>query len=496
MTVQMKGITQEFGAVVALRDVDFSADRGQIQALVGENGAGKTTLMKALYGALKPTRGSIELEGKPVHWKSAADAIANGVGMVSQHYSIIPELTCLQNLMLGAEPGFVISRAEAEQRAEELSQQMAFRFDWRRPAGELSPAGAQKLEILKLLWRKADVMILDEPTAMLSPDDADALYASLTKLAERGAAVIVVTHRLPEVMDYCKTVTVLRGGVKMAEKPVSETNDAELAELIIGHGTEPPQITPAKLGKTVVQAKRLSVKGHRGDEALKSVDFELREGEVVGLAGVDGSGQRELIKALSGLAKPAGGELLLWGGPGGTAADRLKAGLRSIPEDRLAEAVIESWSLEQNAVLGLQRLPGFSKGIFSLGSPRAEFAQKAASLFRTKHSSTHQAMRGLSGGNQQRFVAGRALASSPRLVLAFQPARGLDIDGTALIYEELRRLCRAEGTAALVVSFDLDELITHCDRILAICAGRITEPPPHLAKDRKAIGALMVGAEP
>lgn len=479
----MQGVTQQFGSVKALDQVSFQANWGHIQALVGENGAGKTTLMRILHGSLKPTSGEVSLDDPKAK-----------VGMVSQHYAIIPELTCLQNLMLGAEPGQWIDPAPNEARAQKLADQMGFKFDWHRPASSLGAGEAQKLEILKLLWRESQIMILDEPTAMLSPADGEALYESLKLLAAQGKCIIVVTHRLSEVMDYCSQVTVLRQGRLIDSKPVSEVTTSQIAELIVGHGIQPPIITPPTLGPTLLQAKSISLLDERKNLALKDVSFSLKAGEVVGIAGVDGSGQKELFHALLGIRPLAGGMIELGEKPAlSSTRERLAWGMRVIAEDRLEEGVIPSWSLELNGVLGLQRRPEVSSGPWVNKEARRTWAEKAAVLFSTRHGGLDLPMSSLSGGNQQRFAAARAMAPGGKLHLAFQPARGLDIDGTAQIYQELRRQCREEGSAALVVSFDLDELLAQCDRILVMFRGTLAAPPEHLAKDRQAIGRLMVG---
>lgn len=495
IAVRMAGITQRFGNVTALEDVDLTVEAGSIHAIVGENGAGKTTLMRILYGALLPSQGNLQIRESDVRFGNSKDAIAAGIGMVSQHYGIIPDLTCLQNLILGAEGGPVIDRAAATARAEELAQRMGFQFDWAQDAAELSPAGAQKLEILKLLWRNAQIMILDEPTAMLSPQDGEALFDSMRKLAAEGATVILVTHRLPEVMDHCQRVTVLRAGKKVAERPVSETNPRELAELIIGGSLVEHEPPPARApGDVVLEMKDLVVKGSRGDDALKGAELIVREGEIVGIAGVDGSGQRELFQAIAGTTAVKNGTVVFRGAEVShrPTADRIRQGLRVIPEDRHAEAVVEEWSLEENSALGLQRLNPLAQGPFVNAERRKVWAQAVADRFKTRHGGLNLPMASLSGGNQQRFVAARALEMDPKLVLAFQPARGLDLGGTADVYRAIRQKCDA-GAAAIVVSFDLDELLEHADRIVVMHDGRIYVPPPHLEKDRTTIGWLMTG---
>lgn len=493
----MQGIGKSFGPVRALEDVALEVERGTIHALVGENGAGKTTLMRILYGAILPSEGDYEVALEdvllPAMFRNSSEAIRAGIGMVSQHYSIIPDLTCLENLILGAEPGWAVNRSQAKKRAQELAIRMGFQFEWDATASTLSPAGAQKLEILKLLWRNSRVMILDEPTAMLSPADSDALYESLKTLAAGGATVIIVTHRLPEVMAHCHRVTVLRGGKFVADRLVTETNPSELAELIVGHSTPAPTVrsVPDNAGD-LLTVQNLVVLGDRGDEALKRVSFNILKGEVLGLAGVDGSGQRELLQALIGERKAVVGEVLLGGLPiqDKSVFERLDLGLRLIPEDRHDEGVMEGWSLELNSALGMQQFTPFASGPWVQGTARSRAAGAIAERFKTKHAGLDQPISSLSGGNQQRFVAGRALFLTPRLILAFQPARGLDIDATRNVYEGIYEECE-KGAGALVVSFDLDELIQYCDRVVVLNLGRLFVPA---AQQRAEIGRLMVGA--
>lgn len=493
--VAMTGISKTFGAVKALDEVTLHVEEGTIHALVGENGAGKTTLMRVLYGALQADAGTAIVEGQSVTFQNSKQAIKAGIGMVSQHYGIIPELTNLQNLMLGAEGAALLNLKSCADRATELAGRMGFDFDWFRPSEGLSPAGAQKLEILKLLWRRAKVMILDEPTAMLSPADGDALFSSLKQLVAEGATVILVTHRLPEVLDHCKRVTILRGGKRIDEKLVTETDANELAQLIVGGAiAEPPQRS-SKTGEPVLEVRDLVVAGERGQDALKEVSFNVRAGEIVGIAGVDGSGQRELFHALAGIARVKAGTITLSGNDltRTGASVRISKGIRVIPEDRHDEGVIEEWSLEENAALGLQREEPFASGSFVATKPRHAAASAIAERFQTKHGGLTHSMRSLSGGNQQRFVAARALYLNPKLILAFQPARGLDLNSTTRVYEGLRQACDA-GAGVLVVSFDLDELLEYSDRIVAMNRGVLAEPDAAHALDRDAIGRLMVGA--
>lgn len=494
--VSIRGVSKRFGSVQALDDVSLEVGRGEIHALVGENGAGKTTLMRILYGVLQSDAGSIEVEGKPARFRTARDGIAAGIGMVSQHYSIIGELSCLENLMLGAEPGAVISKTAATVRAQSLAEAMGFVFDWGAEASTLSPGSAQKLEILKLLWRNARIMILDEPTAMLSPADGEALFASLKLLAAQGATVILVTHRLPEVMDHCTRVTVLRGGKRIAALPVAETDAKRLAEMIVGHALdEVPRRKPLAGAQSLLEVRNLTVLGDRGNEAVQAASFDVREGEVLGVAGVDGSGQRELFWALLGALKPISGTITLAGEDlsGESVPGRLERGIRLIPEDRHLEGAVDDWSLDLNAALGQQRMAPIAKGAWIAKAHRRQLAQQIAERFETRYATLDSPMDSLSGGNQQRFVAARALALAPKLILAFQPARGLDIDATRAVYRGLQESCE-QGAGAIVVSFDLDELLEHCDRVIVMNRGIVAAPAPDAELDRAAIGQLMVSA--
>lgn len=491
----MTGISKRFGAVTALDHVDLEVARGSLHAVVGENGAGKTTLMRILYGAIAPDEGEIQVDGEARRFASSAEAIEAGIGMVSQHYGVIPALTCLQNLMLGAEHGRIINRAKALEEAHQLAQRMGFEFDWHAEASSLSPGGAQKLEILKLLWRKARIMILDEPTAMLSPLDSDSLFASMRQLAAEGSTVILVTHRLPEVMDHCSRVTVLRGGRLVGDLPVADTSPQELAKMIVGGEVlvRDDLGTPA-LGPVALSVKGATVRRQGGGELLSNVSIEARAGEVLGIAGVDGSGQRELFRAILGIQRLDSGTIELLGRSATklSAEQRIELGVRIIPEDRHDEGVVESWSLDENAALGLQRLAPNARGAMVDRAGRRRAAEGIAQKFQTRYGGLDLPIASLSGGNQQRFVAARALSIEPKLILAFQPARGLDLNATAHVYRAIREEAR-NGAAAIVVSFDLDELLDHCDRIVAMSAGHLAAPEGGHERDRDAIGRLMVG---
>jgi simple sugar transport system ATP-binding protein len=480
----LDGITRRFGQTLALDQVSLAVERGAIHAIVGENGAGKTTLMQVLFGAIKPDAGELFLGGKPFTPSSSREAIDAGIGMVSQHYGIIPQLSILENLMLGFEGGPLLNRIATRSRAQDIAARLGFVFDWNAEAETLSPAANQRLEILRLLWRGARLLILDEPTAMLSPADATAIFSTLRSLVDEGATVLLVTHRIAEVMAYCSHVSILRRGQLAGDLPVNGTTEAELTKLIIGTTFTGSASVSGSAGEQVL---------HFDHPALGRL--QMRQGEIVGLAGVDGSGQSELLQRLIGVIRERGSDLTFCGRQIGdaTVSERIGSGFRIIPEDRLCEALIPDWSVEANAVLGLQRLPTHSKGLLIDKAGRRKAAARIARRFATQLSAMSQPVSDLSGGNQQRLVAGRAMEGDPKVIVAFQPARGLDVASTEAVYQGIRSEC-ARGATALVASFDLDELLIHCDRVVAIQAGRLRHPPAGLERDRDAIGSLMVGA--
>lgn len=490
--VRAVGITKSFDGVAALSDVHLSVNKGTLHAIVGENGAGKTTLMRVLYGAITPDKGTFDVMGRTANFRSPNDAIQAGVGMVSQHYAIIPELTCLENLILGTEPGPILKKTDLKARAEALAQQMGYAIDWQAKAHTLGPAGSQRLEILRLLWRKAELMILDEPTAMLSIQESEALYQSLLGLVDQGRTVIVVTHRIADVLQYASAVTVLRGGVFVHEGSTADLKATELAALIVGRSVEVnspkpceirPEIALEVTGLTVAQNKI---------EKVKNASLKLHSGEIIAVAGVDGSGQRELVQAILGTMKPVGGSLK-WYGEGldnVPTGKRLAKGMTLIAEDRHHEAVVESWSLVENARIGLQRGPLWRD--FLTGKSE-NIAERVAKRFETKFGAINDPLGSLSGGNQQRFVAGRALEGPPRLILAFQPARGLDILATQRIYQELYTMAK-NGAAVLVVIFDLDELLEYFSEVVVMFDGHLSQKLRPEERTRERIGQMMVGA--
>lgn len=515
--VEMVGISKRFGAVVANDRVDLHVRPATLHALVGENGAGKTTLMRILYGYYHPDAGEIRLRGKPVQLRSPADALTHRIGMVSQHYSIIPELSVLDNLMLGAEWtrfGGWLARQAALKRAQSLAASLEFEPPWHRPAAELPPAAAQKLEILKLLWRSADLLILDEPTAMLSPADTQALFSTLKRLKAEGHTILLVTHKLQEVIENADFVTVLRGGRKVAEGAVAGMEVKTLTRWIVGEeeGKEekgegekeetpptPPTPHPARGTLPHPQAPSLRLEGlwvrsDRGGWGLQDFSLALYPGEIFGLAGVDGNGQVELLEALAGFRPIAKGSIFLEGEPidRWKAGQRLQKGIRFLYEDRFRRGMVADWSVRDNAILGAQRDPELHRwGWFRMGKVKQR-TEQLIEWFGVQVQSLKTPMRYLSGGNQQRLVVARALQGNPRLLVAYAPTRGLDIRGTEATYRAIRSACNA-GMTALIISLDLDELMQACDRIGVIYRGHLSQIFKPSEYSREQIGASMIG---
>ncbi len=423
--------------------------------------------------------------------------------MVSQHYSIIPELSVLDNLILGAEPtrfGGWIDRKAALQRAITLAQALDFEPNWHRPAEELSVAARQKLEILKLLWRDAQILILDEPTAMLSPNDVETLFATLLRLKQEGRTILLVTHKLNEVLQYADWVTVMRGGRKVAETPVSQVDAEQLTRWIVGEEeprfAESAQAAPAPAVEAPerLTVRDLYVRSDRGGWGVQGLNLTVRAGEIFGLAGVDGNGQTELMEALAGLRPIARGEFLLEGQPftHWTTAQRLQAGIRYLFDDRFRRGMIAAWSVEENAILGFQRDSALQRFGWQSRHTIRERARQLVERFRVKVPALTAPMLHLSGGNQQRLVIARTLYGTPRLLIAFAPTRGLDIRGTEATYAAIRAGC-AQGMGALVMSFDLDELMEYADRIGVLFKGKVVAVFERREFSRESIGAAMVG---
>ncbi len=493
--VKLENISKAFNGVPANAGVCFDLEQGEIHALLGENGAGKTTLMNILYGIYHCDEGSILVDGQEVDIANSRDAIELGIGMVHQHFMLVPQLTVTQNIFLGMkETGAFLKMRELEQRVLTMNERFGFNVHpasciWQLPVGV-----QQKVEILKALIRNARILILDEPTAVLTPREVDEFFASVKRLAKDGFSVILITHKIEEVMRHCDRVTVMREGRIVDTKAVNDTNQEELARLMVGRSVSLKRaietVTP---GEVLLKAQRLVVKNDRGHVAVRNVSFEIREGEILGLAGVDGNGQLELGEAIVGLRKIEGGELTIAGElrTNATPRERSDAGLSHIPDDRQRKGLILPFSIQENLLLGTHRDDRYRRGISIDYSRLGQEAANMADTFDIRPRDTTLPAAKLSGGNQQKVILARELTKDHSVLLAMQPTRGLDIGAIEFVRKKLVEE-RNAGKAILLISTDMDEILSLSDRIAVIYKGEILETVPWDVKT-ETIGLLMGG---
>jgi simple sugar transport system ATP-binding protein len=500
--LEFRHITKRFGTVTANNDVSFHVAGGTIHAVVGENGAGKSTAMRIAYGVYRPDSGDILIDGHVRRLRSPHDAIAYGVGMVHQHFTLVDAMSVVENIVLGDEPGapLAINWRVAAERVRALSHQLGLAVDPAARVARLSVGQRQRVEILKALYRDVRLVILDEPTAVLTPPEVVELFGILRRLRERGRTVVIVTHKLSEVLAISDAVTVMRNGRVVGHRATREVNAAELARLMVGRDV-PMRVAKSKAtpGGGMLRVVGLCTRAAEGAVALKNVSFEVRAGEIVGIAGVDGNGQTELIEAIAGLTPPADvtGSIVLDGHNlrGLDARRRKEIGIAHVPEDRQRRGLVLDFSLADNAILGAHYRPPVTKGPGHVLFDLTAIASRARAIvcdFEVRPPDITRPARVLSGGNQQKLVIGRESALCPKLLLASQPTRGVDIGALELIHRRLIAL-RDAGCAVLVVSADLDEVTTVADRLLVFQAGRIAgELDPQTATGEQ-IGLLMSG---
>jgi simple sugar transport system ATP-binding protein len=495
--VAMRNIRVAFGPVVANDDVSFAVQPGEIHALLGENGAGKTTLMRALAGLIQPQAGSIEIGGQPVRIDGPLEARRLGIGMVHQHFMLVPTLTVAENIALGLKEVRTWF-PRLEQLADEidaLGARYGLAVNGRALAGELSVASQQRVEIVKALYRGARILVLDEPTAVLTPQEAAALFPVLRSLAAAGTAIVFISHKLNEVMAVTDRITVLRRGKVAGSLRTVETEPRAIARMMVGGEVTLPQLegmpTP---GRPLLEVDRLGLTDARGVRRLEGVSLSVGAGEIVAVAGVDGNGQQELAEAIVGLQRPDTGRVLIDGVEmtHRPVAERIAAGLAHIPEDRHRTAIFEKMSVVDNAVAEEAGRPRFARwGMRRLGETRA-FAAQLVADYDVRLGSVDQAIGSLSGGNQQKVVLGRALSRDPRLVVAVQPTRGLDIGATAFLQSQLLKR-RAAGAAVLLISTELDEVLALADRIVVLFKGQVTGVVARADFSVEKLGLLMAG---
>lgn len=496
--VELKGITKRFPGVVANDDMNLRVMPAEIHAVVGENGAGKSTLMKILYGMQGPDEGTIEVNGTVTHFRSPKDAISAGIGMVHQHFMLADNLNVLESIVLGAEPkrGVVIDFAGATARIRELSGEHGTPLDPRRMIEDLSVGEKQRVEILKVLYRGARILILDEPTAVLVPQEVDELFSDLRRLKAEGVTIIFISHKLDEVLEIADAITVIRAGKTVDTVVPSQVTARRLAELMVGSELPTPETAESTVTDVVELAvENLGSQTEKGRWAVEGVTFQIRKGEVLGIAGVEGNGQKELVELLMGLRPVDTGRITL-GGVDITAAptrDRREAGIGYIPEDRHGRGLLLVSPLWENAMLGHQTAPPYAKGPW-IDRPGAHGrAEEIVSGFDVRTPSVDVTANALSGGNQQKFIVGREMVAEPKVLLASHPTRGIDVGAQAAVWEELRR-ARAVGLAVLLISADLEELIGLSDTLKVILRGRLVATLDPMTVTPAELGSYMTGA--
>ncbi|WP_448626942.1 ABC transporter ATP-binding protein [Geodermatophilus sp. URMC 64] len=496
--VELRGITKRFPGVVANRDIELRVRRGEVHAIVGENGAGKSTLMKTLYGMHRPDEGTILLDGREVHFRSPADAIAAGIGMVHQHFMLADNFTVLENIVLGSEPtrGGRLDRAEARRRIAEISDRYDLGLRPEVLVEDLGVGDRQRVEIAKVLYRGARTLILDEPTAVLVPQEVDQLFGNLAELKREGLTVIFISHKLDEVRKVADAITVIRRGTTVGEADPRTTTTRQLAEMMVGTELPSPETRTSTVRDTpVLQLRDITVHSVDGRALIDDVSLTVREGEVVGIAGVEGNGQAELVDAIMGLRPLAAGSVLLgdeditdW-----STRARREAGLGFIPEDRHRQGMLLDAPLWENRILGHQTRPPAVKGFFIDRRASRADTERIMREYDVRAPGPDTMAVALSGGNQQKLIIGREMSSTPRLLVAAHPTRGVDVGAQAAIWELLKD-ARAGGMGILLISADLDELIGLSDTLQVMLRGRLVATLDPASVTPEQLGGYMTGA--
>ncbi len=499
--VEMLGICKRFGPVAANVDVHLSVARGTVHGIVGENGAGKSTLMSVLYGFYTSDSGSIKVFGQAATIRNAHEAIALGIGMVHQHFMLVDTLTALENVMLGAEPHVLLHKAETQVRARllELMASTGLKVALDALVGDLSVGDRQRLEILKALYRGARVLILDEPTAVLTPQETEQLFGVLALLREQGTTILLITHKLKEVMRLCDRVTVMRAGRVVEEVDIADASIEGLAEAMVGRKVQMGRVGDSARppGAVLLLAQGIHVRDAMGVVRLHALDLALRAGEIVGVAGVSGNGQSELLEVLSGLLAPERGSLSVGGRQfeaGAWIDPRLARtlGVAHVPEDRHERAMVMQFAAWESAVLGYEWLPQYCQAGWMQHPHMRQATTDMMERFDVRPRDAQLQCSRFSGGNQQKLVLARELGQAPRVLLVGQPTRGVDIGAIEFIYGQLRAM-RDAGCAVLVVSSELDEILALSDRVIVMNQGHVTGELPIDACNENTLGMLMLG---
>ncbi len=499
--LRMSGITKRVPGVLANDGVDFDVRAGEVHTLFGENGAGKSTLMRILYGLYRPDAGEIRLRGERVTIPSPAEAIRHGIGMIHQHFMLVNTLTVAENVALGLKSsrGPLTDIDRVATRLSELAEAHGLKVDPKAQVWQLSVGERQRAEILKALYRDVSLLVLDEPTAVLTPHEVDDLFRVLRQLAAAGRGLVFISHKVHEVLELSDRITVLRAGRCAGTVSREDASQGRLVEMMVGHALAPDAVRGAPVaasdGEVRLRVTGLRVKGDRGNEAVRGVDLEVREGEIVGIAGVSGNGQRELAESIAGIRRPEVGEVVVDGTDvAGTSTARVrKAGLGYVPEERMRDGVVPDFTVAENLMLVESHSRDLSRLGFLRGHAIRSRCQQLVDNFSVKTPSLDTPVRNLSGGNIQKLIMARELSGSPRALLAAQPTRGIDVGSARYIHERLLQQ-RDAGTAVLVVSEDLDEVMSISDRILVMYEGRVVGSADPRTASREEIGLLMAGA--
>ncbi len=499
--LELRGITKSFPGVLANDHIDLSLDEGEIHALLGENGAGKTTLMNILYGLYKPDEGEILVRGQKTEIHGPTDAIHNGVGMVHQHFMLIPVMTVTENVMLGVEPTqniLFLDKAKVAGRILEISEQFGLEVDPDSYIKDLPVGIQQRVEIIKVLYRQANILILDEPTAVLTPQEVEGLFKILQTLIDKGKSIIFITHKLKEVMAVADRITVLRAGRTVGTVSPKEVDPQKLASMMVGREVNlVVRKKPAQPKEAALEIKDLYVRDERKHMVVNGISFEVRKGEVLGIAGVQGNGQTELVYALTGLAPIESGEIHLLGKTLRKVTPRqvLESGVAHVPEDRQKHGLVLSFPLYDNFVLCDYYLPPFARGISLQQNVILENADRLIKQFDVRTPNALVTASTLSGGNQQKVIVGREFSRSIQLLVASQPTRGLDVGSIEYIHNRIIEK-RDAGVAVLLVSSELDEILALSDRIAVMYRGEIIDIVAIDKATKEYLGLLMAGIHP
>ena len=499
--LQLSQITKRFPGVLANDHIDLTLNEGEILALLGENGAGKSTLMNILYGLYQPDEGQISVRGTPITIHSSIDAIKAGIGMVHQHFMLIPVFTVTENVMLGEEEtkrfGF-LDREKAAQKIHQLSESYKLEVPPEAYVRDLPVGVQQRVEIIKLLYREADILIFDEPTAVLTPQEADELFEIMRSLVKRGKSIIFITHKLREVLDVADRIMVIRRGKVVGETLPGEADRNKLAAMMVGRPVNlEVERTPAKPGEVVLEVQNLSMLDAQGQMSVRDISFDVRAGEILGIAGVQGNGQTEVVEAVTGMAIPASGKITLLGKDitGANPREITEAGSAHIPEDRQRDGLVLPFPITDNLILCNYYLEPYSKGIVLQEESILQTAEQLVQEFDVRTPSIYTSAGSLSGGNQQKVIVAREVSRPIKFLVASQPTRGLDVGSIEFIHKRIVEK-RDQGCAVLLVSPELDEVMELSDRIAVMFRGKILAIVPSEHATKEKIGLLMAGITP